>query len=314
MRYLLAVLVLSSGCSFYFDDDDDICEGPTTGAGAQEATPQYRDPLTGVCQNIGWSGCDPRCGECPDTADQAFPDWASCYGTCEGRDEGTCLATSGCRAIYNAGANGNEFYGCWGVAPSGPVQGGGCTGLDAYQCSRHDDCAAYYYPSGDWPSGDWGNGDGPSGGAGDAVNTPFQYCAPEPIFDTCNEADPCLPGSHCEQHCYGPNGDDGPGSMCIPVCVPDVSSCAMIDCGPGYECVDSCTPSGGLGPPVCEGMCVATTACEALATEMECTALGECTPVYEGEECTCYPNGCSCEILTYERCESQMPVALPPAG
>jgi hypothetical protein len=52
-------------------------------------------------------------------------------------------------------------------------------------------------------------------------------------------------------------------------------------------------------------------ACETLSDEMSCIARGDCTAVYEGTDCTCYPNGCSCENLTFDRCESVlMPLPL----
>ncbi|MGE0869660.1 MAG: hypothetical protein AB7P03_13930 [Kofleriaceae bacterium] len=294
MRSLLALLALTSGCSFYFGNDDDDCDPPMYGAGAPEAVPQYRDPWTGVCQDLGWRDCDSRCGPCDDVADQAFPDWASCYGPCEGLAEGDCLATTACRAIYDVSGFTPAFFGCWGVAPSGPVEGGNCLALDAYECSRHDDCAAFYY----FPAY------ATLGSAGDVASTPFQYCAPE-ASPSCANVD-CGPGSHCEQQCREELcGTDAPCPMtCSAVCVPDVSSCSTIDCDSGYECVEVCTGAGGTIPPTCQAQCVPVTACEALTTEMECIARGDCRPVYDGQECTCYPNGCTCEILTYERCES----------
>jgi len=51
---------------------------------------------------------------------------------------------------------------CVGTAPSGPVNGTACAGLDAHECSRHDDCIAVHYYV-DVPA--WG--------------LKFDYCAPE---------------------------------------------------------------------------------------------------------------------------------------
>jgi hypothetical protein len=36
------------------------------------------------------------------------------------------------------------YAGCWGTAPSGPIRGVPCAGLDAQQCSLHDDCQALH--------------------------------------------------------------------------------------------------------------------------------------------------------------------------
>ena len=83
-------------------------------------------------------------------------DWAVCFGSCQGYSETDCLAASGCRAAYidpcaGAACDDGElqFFECWGVAPSGPVQGGDCDILQADECSRHDDCSAVHEPSTD---------------------------------------------------------------------------------------------------------------------------------------------------------------------
>lgn len=216
MTMRLALLaVLLSGCSFYFggdDDGDDDCLYP---AGATEPGIGYeiRDPNTGICQ--AWGGdydCPDSCGPCPLAPSTPLPDWGMCYSACEGLDETSCRDTSGCYAAYlNDPANdgGPKFWGCWATAPSGPVQGS-CTNLDAYECSRHDDCTATYESS-------------------TTQLNKFIGCAPEVV-------------------------------------------------------------------PV---------ACETLATEAACTDRPDCTPVYDGDQCTCYPDGCDCEILTYTHCETR---------
>jgi len=56
------------------------------------------------------------------------------------------MATPGCYAAYTelaADDRAAEYRGCWQTAPSGPV-GGSCANLDAYACSRHDNCTAHY--------------------------------------------------------------------------------------------------------------------------------------------------------------------------
>ena len=55
--------------------------------------------------------------------------------------------------LPHTGRPGYEAFGfvyeaCWPTAPSGPVRGGGCVGLDAQECSRHDDCVAQH--DSDW--------------------------------------------------------------------------------------------------------------------------------------------------------------------
>jgi hypothetical protein len=106
-----------------------------------------RDPASGKCEsyNAGGGGC----GVDPPRP----PDWGLCGSPCEELDEGTCKATSACRAIYIAaevppGPDGPywAFKACWPTAPSGPARGGSCEGLGAEDCSRHDDCVAHHQP------------------------------------------------------------------------------------------------------------------------------------------------------------------------
>nr|MBA3452041.1 hypothetical protein [Deltaproteobacteria bacterium] len=156
MRRYAAILLLLAGCDLYFGGDD---EPPCTGygIGASPVAPnELRNPQTGQCQSYGGGGgCydyvdgDGRCAPCAyDVAPQ--PDWGSCYSTCDGLDESTCLAAPGCIAAYDENTDYADapseisFKGCWATAPSGPIQGGGCWELDAQACSRHDDCSMYY--------------------------------------------------------------------------------------------------------------------------------------------------------------------------
>ena len=99
---------------------------------------------------------------------------------------------------------------------------------------------------------------------------------------------------------------------CIPAnqCGPsDPGNCsgAVICAAAPPACPANTTPgvSGGCWSGYCipNHQCPAPT-CETLTTEAACTARGDCTPVYDGDECTCVPWGCSCEELTYSHCET----------
>ena len=79
---------------------------------------------------------------------------------------------------------------------------------------------------------------------------------------------------------------------CESLCVADLT-CASVDCGPDANGNTTCHPS----------CIVDNAACETLQTESECTGRADCIPVYDGQDCTCYPDHCECQILTYERCE-----------
>ena len=305
-RRLILSLVLLSGCDLYWNQQgDDVCKDVAYPGGG--AALEFRDPNNGQCQYFGGGGggCFDGCGPCYETPpSQANPDWGTCGSSCEALSESDCIATSGCYAAYDENGAildapaGTTFKGCWQTAPSGPISSGTCFGLDAHACSQHDNCAAFY-----------------DSGADALVAGPFLRCAPEPSAASCATVD-CGPGTHCEDQCKPcpPNADCSTETVCNAVCVPDASTCANVDCGLGFECVESCAQpttdtSGGGAPLQCYPQCVPTTACEVLPDEAACTGRSDCTPVYDGQNCTCYPGYCSCEILTYERCES---LATPP--
>jgi len=374
MKRLVAValpVLLASGCSFYTSDDD--CQ---YGGGAPLFI-ALRNPVTGQCDGGGGGG-DP-CN--PDKVPPESDDWAQCYGACDNLDEQSCLAAPGCRAAYvssciegfGCSEESVTFYGCWGTAPSGPVEGGGCEGLDAYECSRHDDCSAQHY------AGTTCGGGTQGGGGADCAPTPdpslignFEKCIPEPVQQTgcfedyecpsgqrCNAAEVCLPPPYgcgvaggesdtavpCDPRCYGwcvpintdagncyeealcdivqPNCPDGtlPGikngcytGYCIPVAEcpddpPDHGNC--------YEDVwcDSLPPTcpDGQIPGVTNhcwsGYCIAVDACpdpapacEQIYSEDACVARVDCTPIYQGVNCTCNADGCTCQDWIFQNC------------
>ena len=310
---MVAVSVLASlagGCTIYFGDDTgDDCYGE----GAPEIWLGYRDPWTGECQNWGGGG-----GGCyyplDDSADLAEPppDWAACPGACEGLIETTCLDTPGCRGAYldscppNADCDESfvEFLECWGTAPTGPILFESCWGLDAYDCSRTDECIAVYFRELEGQMA-------------------FSYCAPEePEMNGCELVD-CVEGYHCELQCYDPC--DGPGCdpICEPTCVPDAPGCGEgNECPPDSHCETwctgggDCTPDGECPPKECWSECVPDgpdpEVCEALGSEAECAARPDCTAVYDGFGCTCYPDGsCTCEEWVYDHCEGAEDVPVP---
>lgn len=288
MRKSWAVLVLIAlgGCDMYFGGDDQPCKYDYgTGGGALVPAQQLRDPSTGQCQYIGGYPypCDSQCGPCPEATGAAEPNWGSCYSQCEGLAEQSCIETAGCFAAYldNPTPNsGTTFYGCWQTAPSGPIHGT-CTGLDAQSCSEHDDCSAQYTSS-------------------NSTVLQFAACVPENGHGACTGTT-CSTGYHCEEQCYG---DPATNMMdvCQGICVQDLT-CASVDCGLGYTCSEVCAPDSN-GKTVCHPACVASASCESLTDEPSCQNRSDCTPVYAGTDCTCTINGCTCQNLTYERCET----------
>jgi hypothetical protein len=276
---LAGVLLLSaaSGCVFYSDDDDEcLYGGAEPGGGAAYYDPGQRNPETGVCEYFGGGGgtCGDPCNPCPATgeADRApAPTWGFCESQCTGLDEGTCTATSGCRAIYTSNCIAADcidepvYVDCWATDMQGPIQGGGCEGLDSYTCSMHDDCAAVHYPACD-------------GGADAEAPTPcgagaFGYCIAE--------EDPSDPGN-----CYEPVTCDAATPDCPDGTTPGIKNgCYTGYCIPLDECEDP--------PP----------ACTSLEAEASCIAREDCTPIYHGENCSCQDTVCTCETWIFDSCQ-----------
>jgi hypothetical protein len=50
---------------------------------------------------------------------------------------------------------------------------------------------------------------------------------------------------------------------------------------------------------------VAAPACATLTTEAACKARPDCDAVYNGMNCTCDSNGCTCATETYAKCETR---------
>ncbi len=322
MRLGLACLLLVTGCDLYFTDGDDDC------VSAPEVSPGtlLRNPDTGQCEAFGsgGGGCD-SCGNCIDIDIAPPPDWGSCFAGCESFDETSCVDQPGCRAVYDANSltdEGPRFLECWAIAPSGPAAGS-CEGLDAQQCSRHNNCSAFYdddngfleyagcrpeRSQGCYSDDDCGTSAHCSVSDGECLPPPGcdpgQGC-PAVCYgrcisdnDVCATVD-CGPNSHCEAQCTD--------SACGPVCSPNVNQCAAIDCAPGFECVETCqgTDPEIPGCGICDAQCVPVGTCESVTTEAACLARGDCGAVYTGEDCTCDESGsCVCEVLEFARCQA----------
>ncbi len=347
MRTLLlsaaVAATLLGGCTFYFggDDDDDCLY-----AGAADlaiAVESIRNPDTGYCEDW-WGGGGGGCYN--DGAEaEPQPDWASCYGYCEGLDEATCLTTDFCRAAYydngldgdcapGFDCGGSGFLGCWGTAPSGTVEGA-CEGLDAYGCSQHDECSAHYvsdpttggqwfsYCAAEgWATGCYSDADCALGyecNADEVCGAPpgcgMDEACPDVCYGSCVpantgcEAVDCAPGTHCEIECYPCDSAEPMGGECDPTCnvscVPDTNACEGVECGAGSHCEVQCDDSF---PGSCWSTCVGdTAACEELTTEAECDARTDCVPLYTGYGCTMQPDGTlTCATWEYARCETGM--------
>ncbi|HEV7556990.1 MAG TPA: hypothetical protein VGO00_16100 [Kofleriaceae bacterium] len=277
MRSLVVVAVLSAGCNLYWGHHggDDIC--PVYNQDEAEPAIQLRNPETGICESVGGGGggCGSSCGgPCAEPGGVQEPNWPTCQGSCEGLGEAACLTSATCHAAYVLPIGSNmapTFWQCWDTTTFGgvpPKTTAACTTLVAEQCIFRDDCIGIY------PS----------------INGQFESCAAEPANMSC-DATTCAMDTHCEQQCTG--------TTCRAYCVPD-DLCTGVDCGTGSTCVETCDATTGT----CMAVCEANTACAALATETACKSRTDCEPVYKGDDCTCLPDGCTCTIETYERCQA----------
>jgi hypothetical protein len=308
MRFTLVLaLALTPACTLYFpggDDDDDCDWGggdrpSDEGDGAAEAPDGLRNPYTGQCEYFGGGGgggCDDPCAPCdeppPDSdGDRApLPSWGYCESYCAGLDEATCLATSGCRASYIETCSPDQvcdfdsermFHECWSVDQTGPIQGS-CENLDAWACSLHDDCVAVH---------------------NDACNA-WAAESGAPLVVAClGEFITCRPETPAETGCYS-DAECAPEEHCnaAEVCLPP----------PGCEMGEGDSAGIMECETVCYGWCVPDeepAACEELIGEAACVDRADCTPIYQGVDCTCTdptdPATCTCQDWIFQYCSSE---------
>lgn len=302
------IATTASGCSLYFGDDtgDDCQFG---GAFDEAPSPGQRNPQTNQCEFHGGGGGGGGCGaeDLPARGEDgaAFQpppnDWASCFTECEALSEQQCFAAETCRATYIQCPPGadcfRQFSGCVGIAPSGPATGEACQGLDAYGCSRHNDCIAIY-----------GTEDQPNDGyEGTGV---FVGCDNEPTSQGCFSDSECPTGYECtvgQGDCQPPPGCDGSGAcpdVCFGQCVPSGGACAAVDCGPGFHCEEVCTDgnmsSDEAGVPIGPGDCQATCVPDQNFCPIECPPNSICVEVCGS--CN-YPGDPGCEQPCHYECQ-----------
>jgi hypothetical protein len=301
----LVFLALLPGCSVFFGDDDatgDDCSTPVPGTNAGDgvALPPpngggLRNPTFGDCEFFGCSGGGLDGTGAPPPAPRAataVPDWGVCGSPCEMLDEDSCRRADACRAIYvDRCAGSNEpcarvdFATCWPTAPSGPVRGSECVGLDAQECSRHDDCVAVHFPD--------------AGGQPATFLGCQNETAPAPTCGALSESE-CISRSDCAPIYQGADCSCTPaGCTCnqqfFVSCV-DGGASADLACGP-YDCrADQyCEHGTGGAPPgvdnyACKPLpatCSAGATCACLANEPCAT---ECEAGPNGVTLTClYP-------------------------
>ncbi|MEZ4400549.1 MAG: hypothetical protein R3B06_11055 [Kofleriaceae bacterium] len=134
---LLCLLMVAPACSLYGGDD--------TGCDPNGPPAQVINPSTLACET---QASDDACSAGPTST------WGRCDSTCRTLDEPACLQTPGCRGAYDHDC----FFGVGTCALLTPFLGcyptdlnldsvTGCAGLDAWSCSRHEQCVGTYRPT-----------------------------------------------------------------------------------------------------------------------------------------------------------------------
>ena len=149
MRGLIAIILMTSGCTLFFEGGKggDVCLLDQTGAELEPAP--LRNPENLTCESFG-GGCDPQCGPCPAVAELApIPSWGFCGSPCESLDESACALSAECRVAKDIrcavdGTCLTDFMGCF------PIDGGAdptvdCLSVtDGWTCSRSAQCTAFH--------------------------------------------------------------------------------------------------------------------------------------------------------------------------
>jgi hypothetical protein len=302
----LFLCALLPGCSVFYGDDDDTgddCMSPTPGGttapgdgiGFPAGGGGLRNPTYGTCEFFGCNGGGLEgVGSAPSSPRAATdaPDWGVCGSPCEMLDEDSCRRADACRAIYVDSCAGSgipcvrvDFSKCWPTAPSGPVRGSECVGLDAQECSRHDDCVAVHFTD--------------TNGQPSTFLGCQNEIAPAPSCGALSESD-CISRSDCAPIYQGADCTCTPmGCTCnqqfFVSCVEGGASADLV-CGP-YDCRadEYCEHGTGGAPPgvdnyACKPLpaaCTAGSGCECLASEPCAT---QCEAGANGFTLTClYP-------------------------
>jgi hypothetical protein len=250
-------------------------------------------------------------------------------GGCTGLDAQTCSEHDDCAMVYSGFGNATKFEQC------APESGGGtCTDVDCglgshceqqcMECPPNADCATntichpMCVPDDACATIDCGAGyvcaEQCDAGTMNLVGSCTATCVPVGHDPgqctgavTCTTQPPqcpadstagiangcytgyCIPNADCNPHdpglCYGTATCASAPPQCPSGTLPGITN----GCWSGY-----CIPTANCEIP----------ACETLTSESACTSRADCTPVYAGMDCTCYPGYCECNTLTYEHCQS----------
>tara|TARA_R110002073_G_scaffold123819_1_gene267620 strand:- start:15614 stop:16447 length:834 start_codon:yes stop_codon:yes gene_type:complete len=246
------------------------------GAPLEDPLPGLRNPYTGQCDYYGGGGgggggnggsCGDFGGSTEPAGDRApIPDWGICDGFCESLVEDDCLQAEECRGAYSDPCLDGSDGQCEFVEPAF-YQCWAVSPGDGYSeegCSTYDaeECSRHNECSAVHAISNGGDATGVLG--------VFGYCVDEP--------GPTDPGS-----CLG-----------------------MIECDAlAPECPEDTVP--GIADGCWTGYCIPVDDCNSLGacseqSEQQCVGRADCEPVYEGIDCTCDGEDCTCAEWVFESC------------
>jgi hypothetical protein len=312
----MALSLGASACNLYFgpsDNQDHWTYCDQTGC---------YDCVGNVCTPQGGSGyqcasqsqCAPGCYCDMQTKDPS-------YGTCV--ESGFCGPTTTCQAGYTCDSrgtcepNGNPT----GCSSSADCASGSYCDMLTGQCTPSTTCKA----TTDCPSGDVCDSRGtcvPAGCTDSSMCASGCYCdttAGDPNQGQCVETGYCNGPNQCPSGYYC----DTTRSTCMPGTDPNAPSCAgtiASTCTTGQpKCQSGQVPTiqNGCWTGQCEALasCDKAPTCAVINDEADCTARTDCSPVYNGINCT-KPDGstcksgdtnCTCQTYVFASCESKTP-------
>ncbi len=263
LRLALALALSTSlAAGCYYEDDCVTLQG-NQGA---DPLPGQRNPYSGQCEYFGGGGggSGTTCGDYGGPAEPQAADQAPIpdWGFCDGF----------------------------------------CEGLVEADCLQAEECRGSYIDS--------------CGGACDAAPSFNQCWAITPgggfSVDGCNtyDAEECARHNECAAvHGLGPAGGVGSFFACInePGGGAPPGSCvgdALCEIVPP-ECPDGTTP--GIADNCYTGFCIPFDECDVLPacniqSEAQCVSRADCEPTYEGIDCTCNGEDCTCADWVFESC------------
>ncbi len=258
---------LAAGC--YYEDH---CVDALEERAPVDPGPGIRNPYSGQCEYYGGGGGGST-GECDDfggnftepAGDRApLPDWGVCDGFCETLAEEDCLQAAECRAAY-ADPCADGITQCELVEPAFYE----CWAVTPGGGYSEDGCNTY---DADECSrhNECSAVHTISGGAATGALGPFAYCVDEA-------------------------GSTDPGSCS------EVAECAM----PAPDCPEGTV--AGVAQGCWTGYCIPLDECDVLPvcseqTELQCINQENCEPVYEGLDCTCDGEDCTCAEWVFKSC------------